>query len=235
MIASAIFILGDKCGGVFEVVFITFFFFAQKYYFLLFLHVGFLNALKAITMIYLDEHIESIDVVAVLAEVSEQRRELAMRFLRESSRQQSLAAYLLLKKGLRMEYGIQENPILAFTADGKPFIENRPDIHFNLSHSKTVALCAISEQPVGADVEVLRPVSAQLIDYTMNEEERAWIQNSRNPDEAFMTLWTRKEAVLKLTGEGIRKDLKNVLDGNTLCQIETVSARNYIYSIARFK
>ena len=75
-------------------------------------------------MIYLDEHIESIDVVAVLAEVSEQRRELAMRFLRESSRQQSLAAYLLLKKGLRMEYGIQENPILAFTADGKPFIEN---------------------------------------------------------------------------------------------------------------
>lgn len=186
-------------------------------------------------MIYLDEHIESIDVVAVLAEVSEQRRELAMRFLRESSRQQSLAAYLLLKKGLRMEYGIQENPILAFTADGKPFIENRPDIHFNLSHSKTVALCAISEQPVGADVEVVRPVSAQLIDYTMNKEERAWIRNSQNPDEAFMTLWTRKEAVLKLTGEGIRKDLKNVLDGNTLCQIETVSARNYIYSIARFK
>ena len=37
-----------------------------------------------------------------------------------------------------------------------------------------------------------------------------------------MLYWTRKEAVLKLTGEGIRKDLKNVLDGNTLCQIETV-------------
>lgn len=37
----------------------------------------------------------------------------------------------------------------------------------------------------------------------MTEEERVYIQSAGDQDEAFMRVWTMKEAMIKLTGEGL--------------------------------
>lgn len=185
-------------------------------------------------MIYLDDRVNEIDIDGALALVSAQRREQALRFRQERDRKLSLAAYLLLKRGLRMEYGILENPVLAVADSGKPFLEQHPGIHFSLSHSKTVALCAIDCQPVGADVEVIRRISPELVDYTMNDEEQAWIRASQDTDVAFLSLWTKKEAVLKLTGEGVSNNLKNVLADVGKYLVETVATHQYVFSVAKF-
>lgn len=170
-----------------------------------------------------------------MTEVSRQRHEKTMRFRHERDRKLLLAAYLLLKRGLRLEYGLSENPVFTYGDHGKPHIEGHPDIHFNLSHSKTVAMCVIDRQPVGADVEVIRPVNTDMIAYAMNDEERDWILASPDTDTAFLTLWTRKEAVIKLTGQGIRHSLKDVLSHSEAYRLETVQTPNYIYSIAKFR
>ncbi len=185
-------------------------------------------------MIYLNDHTENLNIEAALAEVSEQRRAQALRFSHGSGRRLCLAAYLLLKKGLQEEYGITENPIFEYAEDGKPSIVGHPDLFFNLSHSGNVALCALDTQPIGADVEVHRRVRPGLMAYTMNETELAAIQASADVEKTFLEYWTRKEAVLKLTGEGIRSDLKEVLRDTERYRIDTIKAANYIYSVARY-
>ena len=186
-------------------------------------------------MVYLNEHTELFDLETALATVSGQRREQALKFAHESGRRLSLAVYLLLMEGLRKEYGITEPPVFEYLEGGKPVIAGHPEIHFNFSHSGNVALCAIDSQPVGADVETTRKITPSLIAYTMNEEEQALIASAYNPLKEFLSFWTRKEAVLKLTGEGIRNDLKTVLAHSENYVFETKSKDNFIYTIAKFK
>ena len=186
-------------------------------------------------MIYINENTEELDVAAALAAVSLQRRDQALKFRHETGRRLSLAAYLLLMDGLQKEYGIEEPPVFNYSHEGKPYVAARPDIHFSLSHSGNVALCALSDQPVGADVEVPRKISSSLIAYTMNDSEQEQINASNNPTMQFLYFWTRKEALLKLTGEGIRNDMKLVLAESEKYHFETIKTENYIYSTVKFK
>lgn len=186
-------------------------------------------------MIYLNVHSELLDIEDALAKVSSQRREQALKFAHESGRRLSLAVYMLLMEGLQKEYGITGPPVFEYLEGGKPVIKDHPEIHFNFSHSGNVAFCAIDNQPVGADIETPRKITPSLISYTMNEEERAIIESASDQMLTFLSFWTKKESVLKLTGEGIRSDLKTVLAKPELYQIETITTDKYVYSIAKFK
>lgn len=186
-------------------------------------------------MIYINDHTEELDIAPALAKVSPQRREQALRFRFDAGRRLSLSAYLLLMEGLEKEYGITEPPLLGYSPEGKPFLVHYPDIYFNLSHSGNVALCAISDQPVGADVEVPRKISPELISYTMSDEEQQQINTSPDPIMQFLYFWTRKEAFLKLTSKGIRNDMRRVLAESGDCHLETIQTDHYIYSIANYK
>ena len=186
-------------------------------------------------MVYLNENTDEIDIEAALTEVSPQRREQALKFRHEGGRRLSLAVYLLLKKGLREEYGITDNPVFGYKPEGKPFLLDHPDIHFSFSHSGNVALCAISDQPVGADVEVPRKITSSLINYTMNDDEQARISASPDPMMQFLYFWTRKEALLKLTAEGIRNDMKMVLAEADHYYFETIQSEKYICSIVKYR
>lgn len=186
-------------------------------------------------MIYIDEHINDFDLESALLEISDQRREQALRFKYELGRRTCVLAYLLLKRALREEYGITENPIFEYGEHGKPSIVGHPEIFFNLSHCREAVACAVSDQPIGIDVESVRQFKESLVRYTMNEREVAQIMEAERPDVAFIRLWTMKEARLKLTGEGISNDLKTVLDETAKKQYTTVEClqQGYIYTVCR--
>ena len=185
-------------------------------------------------MIYLNDHIKDFDLEEALTRLSPQRREQALRYKHEHGRRQSVAAYLLLCEGLREEYGITEPPVFGYHKGGKPFIEGRSDIHFNLSHCLEAAVCIIAPHPVGIDVESVRRFKEDLARYTMNEHEMEQILSSKRPDIAFIRLWTMKEALIKMTGEGIRNDLKNLLEEHTGVQFHTIVSpdERYVYTVA---
>ena len=107
-------------------------------------------------MIYLSEHIWDFDLPSALEEISEQRREQALKFKFEQGQRLCVLAYQLLKQGLREEYGITENPVFEYNEHGKPSIVGHPEICFNLSHCKEAAACVICDHPVGIDVESIR-------------------------------------------------------------------------------
>lgn len=102
---------------------------------------------------------------------------------------------------------------------GKPYVVDLP-VQFNLSHSGPYALCAVAARPVGADIQVLRPVKDALIRRVCSPEELAYLcgQGDRSLQAArFIQLWTVKEALLKCCGTGIRRELRTVntvTDGN---------------------
>ena len=106
--------------------------------------------------------------------------------------------------------------------------------HFNLSHCREAVACVLSNQPVGIDIESIRPIKESLVRYTMNDAEQELIFSALNPDVAFTRLWTRKEAVMKLSGHGLATDMKSVLD-NCSALLLTVARpeRGYVWSVAK--
>ena len=186
-------------------------------------------------MIYLNDDILHFDFEASLPLLSDQRREQALKFKHEQGRKTCAVAYLLLCEGLRKEYGITEKPVFEYGEHGKPSIVGHPEICFNISHCREAVLCALSDKPIGVDIESIREYKDTLVHYTMNDSEIEEILHSPNPAETFIRFWTMKEAVLKLSGEGIRNDMKTVLDNISPDAIQTHVSPDgrYIWSLAQ--
>lgn len=180
--------------------------------------------------VLVSEAIWDFDLEAALKEISEQRREQALKFKHEQGQRLCVLAYQLLKQGLREEYGITDNPVFEYNEHGKPSIAGHPDIFFNLSHCKEAAVCAISHHPVGVDVESMRAFKESLVHYTMNDNEISEINASAHPAAAFIRLWTMKEATMKLVGTGISNDMKTIIDP-TKYKYTTVEGQRYIYTV----
>lgn len=185
--------------------------------------------------IYLSQDIWDFDLDAALGEISEQRREQALKFKHELGKRLCVLAYQLLKRGLAEVYGIRENPVFEYNEHGKPKIVGHPEIFFNLSHCKEAAICVVSDQPVGVDVESVRSFNESLVRYTMNETEIKEIESAEDQAIAFIRLWTMKESALKLIGTGISNELKQVLQQENL-QFQTFvdTQRRFVYSICHF-
>ncbi len=189
-------------------------------------------------MVYIDDCLQrfsTAEVDALIATFPPQRAELLARFSNESARRQGALAYLLLCKALSGDFGISEPPTFVFGEHGKPFLAEHPDVHFNLSHCRVAVACALASSPVGVDIESIRTARPDLVRRTMNDEEARHILSADDPDREFTILWTRKEAVLKLSGRGIVDDMKSVLTSVPSSVRVTTTVRDaYIFSEAEF-
>lgn len=113
-------------------------------------------------------------------------------------------AYALLAEAARQVWGMEALPEISRRPGGKPFFPDHPGRHFSLSHSGSLALCALADRPVGADIEVVRPRSARLPAYVYRGAEYDRFLTLGGDWGAFYTLWTETESILKYTGEGLR-------------------------------
>lgn len=105
----------------------------------------------------------------------------------------------------------EESIIIERNSLGKPVLASGA-AHFNISHSFERVVCAVSEKPVGVDIEKIRPFRRGVVTRFFSESEAGYIERAESENEAckrFYELWTLKEAYVKMTGEGL-KDLKKV-------------------------
>jgi 4'-phosphopantetheinyl transferase len=149
-------------------------------------------------------------------------------------------AYLLLKQGLKSIYGIDEHPKFKYVMHDKPVLSDYPDIHFNLSHCKRGVMCVIDDHPIGCDIEEIEEkLDIDLCHFCYNDSEVEMIVSSTDPCVEFTKLWTKKEATLKLTGEGINNDLPSLFNQDTLDRLMfdmTVRKdKGFVYSVCRYK
>ncbi|OGT46675.1 MAG: hypothetical protein A3F17_05135 [Gammaproteobacteria bacterium RIFCSPHIGHO2_12_FULL_41_15] len=98
---------------------------------------------------------------------------------------------------------------------GKPYLADDTNIQFNLSHSHDRALVVLTrDQEVGIDIEryVARHLDVlSLADRFFSREESCALLTLPAEDRliAFYRLWTRKEAFIKATGQGLSFGLNN--------------------------
>lgn len=83
---------------------------------------------------------------------------------------------------------------------GKPIFAHHPDCHFNLSHTKGCVLCGVADRPIGVDVEHPREIGDALVRRCFSPMEQALCEG--DPSRR-VTIWTRKEAVVKWQGVGL--------------------------------
>lgn len=133
----------------------------------------------------------------------------ADRFLYPEHRAAFLSAHIGLRIILAGYVGIAPSD-LAFgeTRRGKPCLVQRRgrSVEFNLAHSADLALLAVSSgAPVGVDVEKVRPISLDVAHANFAPAEVGCLLRLPAPerDESFLRCWTRKEAFVKATGDGL--------------------------------
>lgn len=145
------------------------------------------------------------------------RRKKTDAFRVPEDRLRSVAGDHLARMGIAEYCGVDPADIrFVRTEKGKPYAVGL-DVHFNLSHSGDFVVCAVSDRPVGIDVERIRPVRARLAEKSCTPGELRWLQAAPGWDETltgealarFFRIWASKEAYFKWAGTGIT-DLKSV-------------------------
>lgn len=141
----------------------------------------------------------------LMKHLPEERKHKIEKILHPQSRKQSLGAGLLLER-VFSRHGISSDS-LRLNEQGKPEID---DLCFNLSHSSELVACAVSERPVGCDVEQQKKAPENVAEHFFSEGEKKYLKKFQGGkyDEEFFRLWTMKESYMKLTGEGLRLPLR---------------------------
>lgn len=123
------------------------------------------------------------------------------------------AFYETQKKDISCGYG----------KSGKPYFLHYPSIHFNLSHSGDYVVAAFDRQPVGIDIQEHRALKESMERHFLQEEELESLSLYREEgkrEELLCRLWAIKESYVKLTGEGMKKPMKEFRVNRQLQRIE---------------
>lgn len=110
------------------------------------------------------------------------------------------------------------------------------DVHFSISHSKDVVVCAVSDKPIGIDVEKIRPINLSVAKRVCTDDELLEVFGRVPKDDdfgytdntqvltRFFKQWCAKEAYVKCSGKGLSSGLEHtpenksfVQDGYVIC------------------
>ncbi len=137
----------------------------------------------------------------------------------------SLQGKYLLKLGIEhLHLADDEFKTLTFNQYHKPLIGC--GLHFNISHSERLVVCALStHQDVGIDAELLHELPESLFYPILSREESATLNGiDCDRSKILFDCWTKKEAIVKGIGAGLHIDIEKI---NTLCQPVATQGSNW--------
>ena len=140
--------------------------------------------------------------------LSKERQQKIEAMKAETGRRSSLGAWALLDHGLHQLYGLREREItIAYGAHGKPYVKDRPEIHFNLSHSGDYVLAVFGSVELGCDIQMIGEAhrNDRIAARFFTEAEQKALAEGID----FYRIWARKESYIKCTGNGMACDLRS--------------------------
>ena len=179
--------------------------------------------------------ISEFDLKQWFAEMPEDRQEKCRRMHSKSAQKCCIAADHLARASIADYLQIPlESVQILHTEAGKPYVSGNP-CYFSLSHSGESVICAVSDKPVGVDVERIRTIDQAVATKICTEEELNFLngiaeQETRN--RALLQIWTKKEAIFKIEGTLPRKDREVNTLAPVSIDLRTSKFENYLISVA---
>lgn len=138
-----------------------------------------------------------------VSRLPEWRRRDALSYLQPIDRLQSAMSYELLAELLRKFFGIRPEDLrIEYDGNGKPSVVGRPDIFISLAHCRVGVMAAVSDCPIGCDIEEIRrpfgEYGKEVMEYCYSPGEHALIASAADPETEFTRIWTVKESLYKL-------------------------------------
>ena len=150
---------------------------------------------------------------------------------RDKRDREHIAGIELCREMIKQYFGVEFDSF-RYNDNGKPFVD-KEGIFFNISHSKGRVVCAVSDKPVGVDIEKLTEKSTEEIENFAKryfvENEVLTLEQENYSSVAFYEIWTKKEAYSKMLGSALSKNFK--ID-TTALDIVTYVNDGYVWSIA---
>lgn len=128
------------------------------------------------------------------------------RFKQEDDRKRYIIGKFFLRQILSKILSMKPSDLIfSYFLNHKPYLSEQ---EFNISHSGQLIIIAISPFAVGVDVEFINPTFdfQTVLNRCFRTTEQTHIKSGID----FYTFWTRKEALLKATGEGIIDNLHDI-------------------------
>lgn len=142
--------------------------------------------------------VSDTDVSCWMDEMDEESRARMDTMTSPKRRREALAGDHLARTALAKQSGKMPCEIvIRRTEKGKPYAAEG---FFSISHSGDQVVCALSGKNVGVDIEKIRTAPHRVVKrYFTDGEQRLY----ENDPEQFWHIWTGKEALCKLSGEGL--------------------------------
>lgn len=152
--------------------------------------------------------------------VSPERLEKSKKFRNESDFLLSMGGELLARAAIKaslLNLGEPEikNGDISFGIDrkGKSYINKFEYLHFNVSHSGDIVICALSMKEIGADCELISEdngIEETRMVFSAGELAAIEPLSGRARLEKFHEMWVLKESFVKYSGEGVVGDLAEI-------------------------
>lgn len=156
------------------------------------------------------------------------RREEIGRIKNESKQWQRMVADCLLRAKICELTGVPLKQVELYrTADGQP---KTPGYYVSISHSHEATAVAVSDSPIGIDIEKPRPFDLKAADRFFNSSEQEYISEEGTVSNArFFEVWTRKEAFVKRQGTGFKGKVCSVPTDSE--DLKTLDLDGYVLSV----
>ena len=141
--------------------------------------------------------------------LSRAETERLQRIRAPARRSQFLAGHWLARQALASFSGAGPQQHWAVTANaaGAPLVSCHPHLFLSLSHSANWVVCAVSDAPIGIDIEApAKPRDWRRLAPTVfspAELDSAQDLAPTDAEQQFYRIWTLKEAWFKSRGEGL--------------------------------
>ena len=165
----------------------------------------------------LDYSLLSLDYLLGSSYLTSLDKESFNKYTVENVKKEKIASTILKRKYIG-DYYLNEF--------GKPLSKDKC---FNISHSHGYIALVIDTVNIGIDIEKIRDVDSDLMDYISNVEERNYIHDN----VSFFEIWTNKEALVKASGTGIRNKPSSI-PGLPLNGIIVYNNKNYFNKTIRY-
>lgn len=152
------------------------------------------------------------------------RKKRANIFTDDTKKSRFLYAEALSEFIVRKDLGVDEIKFSGIVGN-KPYLEDYPNLSISRSYAGNYVLIGIdTSSDIGVDIELKNNYTDTVGKYFFTDEEKKYIEESKDKSFAFSLIWTRKESYIKCIGKGLYCSLQSInLAPNSLLMCEDLN------------